>query len=72
MNRSSLILAATVLATSGCLDYTIDTTLRADGTGVRLERMELTRNDDFDLSADEVTALTRSGAARGWSRSVEV
>lgn len=72
MHRSTLVLAAAVLATSGCLDYTIDTTLRPDGSGVRSERMEITRNEDFDLSAEAVLSLTHSGASRGWSRSLVI
>jgi len=72
MHRSTLLVAATVIATSGCLDYTIDTTLRADGSGVRSERMEVTRNDDFDLSPEALITLTRSGASHGWRPSMEI
>jgi hypothetical protein len=72
MHRSTLLVAATVIATSGCLDYTIDTTVRADGSGVRSERMEVTRNDDFDLPPEALLTLTRSGATEGWRPSMEI
>lgn len=60
------------LGMGGCLDYTFETTVRADGTGVRVQRMELTRNEDLDMSADEVRALTLAAPAGGWRTSTRV
>ena len=64
--------AALALGLTGCLDYTVETTLLADGTGSRVERMEITRNSDFDLSEAAFRALTRTTPERGWKRSHKV
>jgi hypothetical protein len=60
------------LGMAGCLDYTFETTVRPDGTGVRVQRMEFTRNDDLEMSADEVRALTLAAPAGGWRTSTRV
>jgi len=65
-------LALLVSGLAGCVDYTIETTLNADGTGVRSERMDLTRNSDFQLTEGEVRSLTLSTPDRGWKSSVRV
>lgn len=57
---------------AGCLDYTFETSVRADGSGVRVERMEFTRNDDLEMSADEVRALTLAAPNKGWRTSARV
>lgn len=61
-----LALAGT-LVLAGCLDYTIDVTLHPDGSGERVERMEVTRNSDFALSASDFRALTSATPQRGWT-----
>lgn len=66
------IVAAVVIGLTGCMDYTIETTVNADGTGVRSERMELTRNKDFDLSERDLRSLTRATPDRGWKQSTRV
>ena len=68
----TVLLAAVVTGLAGCMDYTIETTVNADGTGVRRERMELTRNEDFSLTEREVRALTLSGSEGGWRPSTRV
>jgi hypothetical protein len=70
--RRTAILAALVSGLAGCMDYSIETTVNADGTGVRSERMELTRNSDFDLTEREVRSLTLSTPDRGWKSSIRV
>ncbi|HSG08860.1 MAG TPA: hypothetical protein VLA36_10915 [Longimicrobiales bacterium] len=80
MNRSTLrgtssrtaFLALLVSGLAGCMDYTIETTVNADGSGVRTERMELTRNSDFELTEGEVRSLTLSTPGRGWKPSTKV
>ncbi|HKJ03090.1 MAG TPA: hypothetical protein VJ997_11565 [Longimicrobiales bacterium] len=66
------ILAAVVIGLAGCMDYTIETTVNADGTGVRLERMELTRNGDAKLTERQVRELTLATPDRGWRSSTRV
>ncbi|GMV03836.1 MAG: hypothetical protein AMXMBFR53_01180 [Gemmatimonadota bacterium] len=63
--------SAALMGVTGCLDYTIETTLREDGTGARVERMEVTRNSDFDLPAADFRVLTRS-RGRGWTPGTRV
>lgn len=67
--RTLCVGAACVLAASaaGCVDYTIETTIRPDGSGERLQRFEVTRNTDFDLSPQAFEALTGAGAGPGWA-----
>lgn len=64
-------IVAALLGGAGCLDYTIETTLAEDGTGVRVERMEVTRNEGFSIPPDDLRALTLS-QGRDWTRSVRV
>jgi hypothetical protein len=62
----TMVAAGFALGASGCMDYTIETSVHADGTGTRVERMEVTRNSEFDLSESDFRALTLSGAG-GWT-----
>jgi hypothetical protein len=54
------------LGLAGCMDYTFETTLESDGSGVRVERMEVTRHDDLPLTESEFRALTGATPERGW------
>lgn len=74
---SSVILRRTLLftlaaASAGCLDYTIETTVYPDGTGERVQRMDVTRNDDFHLPGPVFRALTLATPERGWTHSTEI
>ncbi|MEQ9569682.1 MAG: hypothetical protein RLN75_05785 [Longimicrobiales bacterium] len=69
MRAATFALAATA---AGCVDYTIDTTIRADGSGTRVERMEVTRNSDLDLTAETFQALTGARPSDGWSSRTRV
>jgi hypothetical protein len=64
-------LAAVALVAAGCVDYTIETTVRPDGTGVRVERMEVTRNDDYDMAERDFRALT-GATGQTWRTSTRV
>jgi hypothetical protein len=64
-------LAALLLGPAACLDYTIETTVNPDGSGVRVERMEVTRNDDAGITGDELRALTLATPERGWTSRVD-
>jgi hypothetical protein len=66
------IIAAFVLGASGCVEYTIETALQADGGGFRKETMEVTRNEDFDLSEGAFRGLMAVGEDTGWTSSFEV
>lgn len=70
--RRTAFLALLVSGLAGCMDYTIETTVNADGTGVRSELVELTRNSDFELTEGEVRSLTLSTPDRGWKSSIRV
>jgi hypothetical protein len=68
----SAALGALALGAVGCMDYTIETTIEPDGTGVRVERMEVTRNQDVETSEADFVALTGATAERGWRASTTV
>jgi len=57
---------------SACVDYTIETTLQADGSGVRSEKMEVGDNEDLKLSPREFTDLMLVTPDRGWTHTMEV
>lgn len=64
--------ALTAVASAGCLDYTIETTLEPDGSGTRAELMEIEENDDFTLSEAEFLTLAFAGPEHGWRPEVVV
>jgi len=61
-----------VVSSSACVEYTIETTLHTDGSGFREERMEVTKNDDLEMSPGTFGELMRVTAQHGWTRSLEV
>jgi hypothetical protein len=65
-------LAMLALGLAGCMDYTFETTLEPDGSGVRVERMEVTRHDDLPLSEAEFRALTGATPDEGWGVTTRV
>lgn len=65
-------LAVLALGLAGCMDYTFETTLEPDGSGVRVERMEVTRHDDLPLSEAEFRALTGATPDEGWGVTTRV
>lgn len=68
----AMVVAGLGAGLAGCLDYTLETTLEPDGTGVRVERMEIVRNDDFSLTEAELRALTLATGDRGWTASTRI
>lgn len=57
---------------AGCVDYTVENTVNPDGTGVRVEHMEIGRNSGFDLSEADFRVLTGVTESRGWTSSLKV
>ena len=74
--RTSLImLAIATLGLGGCIEYTVETTLNADGSGLRREKMVVADADNpgYEISIDEFEQVTGVIAgARGWAHGVEV
>ena len=58
----------------GCVEYTIETTLEADGSGFRSERMvvEEIEDSDFHVSYGDFADVMFVTANRGWEHTTEV
>jgi hypothetical protein len=58
----------------GCIEYTIETTLEADGSGVRSERMVVEEVDDsdFHVSYGDFVDVMFVSESRGWEHATEL
>jgi hypothetical protein len=67
-------LIVTLLGLGGCIEYTIETTLNADGSGVRREEMVVDENEDdwVDVSYAEFGVLMFVTGSYGWTHREEV
>jgi len=66
----AILLPAVWLA--GCVEYTIETTVNPDGSGVRTERMEATEDPDVGVAPESFLEVMYAGEAYGWSHREEV
>ena len=69
------LLILPLLGLSGCIEYTIDTTLNPDGSGLRKARIEATNADElaeYNLSTGDFTDLLFLGEQNGWSHETHV
>ncbi len=66
------ILVLPLLWLGGCIDYTIETTLNVDGSGVRDERMEVSSEEDSFVSRTEFTELMSVTPRSRWEHHAEV
>ncbi len=59
---------------AGCIEYTVETTLDPEGTGMRWEEMLVADDEDADFRVSEVEfqELMRASAKHGWRLSKEV
>ena len=66
-------LAIPLLWLVGCVEYTIETTLEADGSGVRSERMVVDEieDSDFHVSYSDFTDIMFVTESRGWKHTTE-
>lgn len=58
-----------VVLLSACTEYTIETTVNPDGTGLRVERMEVGQNPDVNVAPESFQALMHTSGAEGWRHS---
>lgn len=58
-----------VVLLSACIEYTIETTVNPDGTGLRVERMEVGENPDVNVAPENFQALMHTSGAEGWRHS---
>ena len=70
--HAALTLALLALGAGGCTDYTLETTLNPDGSGVRVERVEVGENEDVEASAADYPMVMHTTAEEGWAHRVEV
>jgi hypothetical protein len=69
---TGLGLCLLTLGPSACTDYLIETTLNPDGTGLRVERIEVGENEDVEASAADYPLVMHTTPAEGWAHSVRV
>lgn len=61
------VLAAALLGLVGCVEYTIDTTVNPDGSGLRREKMDVGENEDVHVSPEDFLDMMYAGADQGWT-----
>ena len=66
----TLILPAIWL--TGCVEYTIESTVNPDGSGIRVEQMDVSAQDEVEVSPDDFPSLMHAGEEDGWSHTEEV
>jgi len=66
----ALILPAALL--TACSEYTIETTVNPDGSGLRVERIEASENSDVKVSPETFQALMHTSREDGWSHAEEL
>jgi len=72
---ATTILLGTATALSGCIEYTLDTTLLPDGSGKREIQVEVTDaedNQDLELSERDFRTLMGVAQSDGWSHETEL
>jgi hypothetical protein len=70
-----LALAAALLPLGGCIQYTLETTIARDGTGVRSEEMVVEEPDDtaaFRVAPTDFLALMNVSGEQGWAHASEL
>lgn len=67
--RTALAILAVALGPSACTDYILETTVHADGSGVREERVEVGENENVSITPERYLALMHLSRNEGWSRS---
>jgi hypothetical protein len=64
---ASLALALPALLMTACVQYTIDTTLNADGSGARVEHLEVAEDDDMNVDPQHFRFLMGVAPEDGWT-----
>ena len=66
-------LASTLIGIGGCIEYTVETTLNPDGSGLRTEKMVISNSEDieYEMSASQFEYVMGVRGA-GWSHAREV
>jgi hypothetical protein len=58
------------LGLTGCVDYTVETALRPDGSGQRREVIEAAESDEVEISPSEFQGIMGVGEDEGWSHEI--
>ncbi|MGW8266395.1 MAG: hypothetical protein ACWGSQ_08510 [Longimicrobiales bacterium] len=69
---AALILSLLALGPWACTDYFVETTVNADGSGVRVERIEVSENEDVEASEADYALVMHTTPEDGWAHSVTV
>lgn len=70
LKRATMVIP--LIWVGGCVEYTIETTLEADGGGVRDERMVVGENENVDVSPSDFGDLMFVKDGYGWTHSTEL
>lgn len=66
------LVALALVGMGGCVEYTIETTLNPDGSGVRVERMDAQEDENVSVTPEDFTELMAVSGARGWTHRRDV
>lgn len=70
---ATLLMMLSALWQTGCVDYTIETSLDPDGGGLRVEQMDATgEGEDAGISPESFPDLMHTREADGWTHAEEV
>lgn len=67
-----LALAVPVAFMTACVEYRIDTTVNADGSGLRVEVIEAEENDDVSITSEVFPKIMHTTVRDGWSHTTKV
>jgi hypothetical protein len=70
MRTLALIFLATGL--TGCVEYTIESTVNPDGSGLRVEIMDAAAEEDVVVALEDFPSLMSVGPEDGWTHTEEV
>lgn len=69
------LLILPIIGLGGCIEYTVETTVNSDGSGLRSTRVEATSAEDleeYELTTRDFTDLLHLGSEQGWSHETHV
>ncbi len=65
-------LALTLIGMGGCVEYTIETTVNPDGSGVRVETMEAKEDESVPVTSQDFTEMMSVSGPHGWTHRRDV
>ncbi len=66
------VLALSLVCMTGCVEYTIETTVNPDGSGIRVERMDAQEDENVSVTPEDFTEMMAVSGDRGWAHRRDV